>query len=307
MTLSRQRLPVSCTTRPSRSSTRRRVAAATSGSWVMTTMVVPSAFSSLEQGEQAGAGGGVQVAGGLVGQHDRGTADQRRGRWPPAGVPRRTAARPVVRAVGQPDPVQRGRGGSAPLGGGYPAVEQPGRDVVERGEVLQEEELLEHHAQPVGPQRRTAAGRAGPRSAWPVMRTDPDVGRSSPAARLSRVVLPDPDGPTTATSSPTVDGEGDSARPIRPAGCPGRPCAPPTSSSTGVMARAPALAGPRLAPRSPRPCRCCCRTGPAAPARAPPRPAAPGSRRRGAGSSATTGTRSTFWWVAVVIASCAGA
>ena len=39
-------------------------------------------------------------------------------------------------------------------------------------------------------------------SSRPATFTDPDVGRSSPPMRLRRVDLPEPEGPTTATSSP---------------------------------------------------------------------------------------------------------
>jgi hypothetical protein len=38
----------------------------------------------------------------------------------------------------------------------------------------------------------------------PVIRTTPAVGRSSVPITCSKVVFPDPDGPTTATSSPAV-------------------------------------------------------------------------------------------------------
>ena len=37
---------------------------------------------------------------------------------------------------------------------------------------------------------------------WPAIATVPEVGRSRPAARCSNVVLPEPDGPTMAASSP---------------------------------------------------------------------------------------------------------
>jgi hypothetical protein len=67
--------------------------------------------------------------------------------------------------------------------------------------VVEQHELLEHHAQPV---RAQAADEAlgQPLDGGPATRTEPDVGRSSPAARFSSVVLPEPDGPTTATNSP---------------------------------------------------------------------------------------------------------
>jgi hypothetical protein len=41
-------------------------------------------------------------------------------------------------------------------------------------------------------------------TSWPVTRTVPAVGRSKVPIRCSSVDLPDPDGPATATSSPSA-------------------------------------------------------------------------------------------------------
>ena len=70
--------------------------------------------------------------------------------------------------------------------------------------MLGQEELLEHEPDPGRPQRRRAArsGRAG--TSKPATRTVPVVGRSRVPMMWSREVLPDPDGPTTATSSPAA-------------------------------------------------------------------------------------------------------
>src|SRR5690606_42083897 len=46
---------------------------------------------------------------------------------------------------------------------------------------------------------------SGPPMGWPSARTRPALGRSSPAARCSSVDLPQPDGPTSATSSPVLN------------------------------------------------------------------------------------------------------
>src|SRR5919106_6841787 len=43
-----------------------------------------------------------------------------------------------------------------------------------------------------------------PRSTSPKIRTRPSGGKSRPAAQLSRVDLPQPDGPTTATKVPSA-------------------------------------------------------------------------------------------------------
>jgi hypothetical protein len=41
-------------------------------------------------------------------------------------------------------------------------------------------------------------------TSWPVTRTVPELGRSKVPIRCSKVLLPDPDGPSTATSSPAA-------------------------------------------------------------------------------------------------------
>ena len=71
-------------------------------------------------------------------------------------------------------------------------------DVLAHGHVRVERVALEHH-------RDVALARGAARSLrWPSMRTSPARGRSRPATRLSVVDLPQPDGPTSATSSPSA-------------------------------------------------------------------------------------------------------
>jgi hypothetical protein len=56
--------------------------------------------------------------------------------------------------------------------------------------------------------RRRASVRAGSRSrliSWPASSTCPLSGRSRPAAKCSRVDLPDPDGPITAQNVPAAN------------------------------------------------------------------------------------------------------
>ncbi len=86
---------------PSRMCTRRGSDAATSRSWVITTIVVPSAFSSRSRLDDLGAGAGVEVAGRLVGEHDRRAARRAPGRSPRAGARRRRAAPGGARAGGR--------------------------------------------------------------------------------------------------------------------------------------------------------------------------------------------------------------
>ena len=58
---------------------------------------------------------------------------------------------------------------------------------------------------PIKAARSPASSRSDrPATSRPVTRTVPAVARSSVPARCSRVVLPEPDGPSTATSSPAA-------------------------------------------------------------------------------------------------------
>ena len=67
--------------------------------------------------------------------------------------------------------------------------------------MLGQEELLEHEADPGGPQRgQLAVGELLDVEAGDPTR--PELGRSRVPIRCNRVVLPDPDGPTMPTSSP---------------------------------------------------------------------------------------------------------
>ena len=70
--------------------------------------------------------------------------------------------------------------------------------------MLGEEELLEDEPDPAGAQRRELpVGQARDVQPGDPARV-PALGRSSVPIRCSSVDLPEPDGPTTATSSPAV-------------------------------------------------------------------------------------------------------
>ncbi len=138
---------------PSSISMRRRVRAATAWSWVMMTTVVPAALSSSSRARMDGAGGRVQVAGGLVGQHHRRRARDGPRDRDPLPLAARQLGRPGGGLVRQPDPVQRGRGQPPPLVAADPGVQQPVGDVAQHALVLGEEELLEHEPDPRRPQR----------------------------------------------------------------------------------------------------------------------------------------------------------
>ena len=70
--------------------------------------------------------------------------------------------------------------------------------------MLGEEELLEHEPHPGRPQRRQLAVRQCAARSSPVIFTVPALGRSRLPITCSSVVLPEPEGPTTATNSPAV-------------------------------------------------------------------------------------------------------
>ncbi len=224
-----------------------------------------------------------------------GPADQRPGDGHPLALAAGQPPGPVPGAVRQADPVQRGRGGPPPVRRRYPPVEQPGGDVVPRGEVVQQEELLEDHAQPVRAQAGRAAGRTAPRSG----------GRRSAPSRDGRPVQPGGEveqrGLAGAGRSDhgdqlsTVDGQADAARPTSTGGFARvRPSAPGRSSRTrgrhdaGTCTSSPAVRSPvtSTVPVTRR-------TGPAAPRRTPPSASRTWYPPPGRASSATTGTSST--------------
>ena len=61
------------------------------------------------------------------------------------------------------------------------------------------------NTKPISDARSPASARSpSVATSSPVIRTVPLVGRSSVPARCSRVLFPDPDGPSTATSSPAA-------------------------------------------------------------------------------------------------------
>ena len=147
------------------------------------------------------AGGLVEVAGGLVGQHDGRPADQGSGDGDPLALPAGELGGASVGAAGQADQFEGVEGPGSAFGLGDPGVEEPVGHVVEDGLVLGQEELLEHEPDPGRPQR----GQLPVAHGGHVEAGDADVarlGRSRLPMRCSRVVLPDPDGPTMATTRP---------------------------------------------------------------------------------------------------------
>ena len=189
---------------PSRITTWRLVAAATSWSCVITTIVVPSAFSSAQQRQHVLAGARVEVAGRLVGEHDRRASHQGARDRHPLALAARQLGRRVREPVAEPDALQRGRGGA-------PSLARAGC----RRTAARRRRCRPRSARRAG---RTAGTRTrsgatavptGCRSdrrttSTPSSSTSPTVGRSSVPITCSSVDLPEPDGPTIATSSPSL-------------------------------------------------------------------------------------------------------
>ena len=93
----------------------------------------------LQQLKDLLAGVAVEVAGRLVGEDDRGAADQGAGDRDPLALPTGHGCGTGVLAVGEPNRVQRLGGELASLTDLRAGIQQPVRDVVEHGLVLGEE------------------------------------------------------------------------------------------------------------------------------------------------------------------------
>src|SRR5487761_1053765 len=98
------------------------------------------------------AGGAVQVARRLVGHQQSGSADQRPGDSDPLPFPAGQLVGPVAEAVAEPDPVQGLARLRAPGGGAPAPVQHAVGHVVQHGQPVEKEKLLEHEPEPAGPQ-----------------------------------------------------------------------------------------------------------------------------------------------------------
>ena len=153
---------------------------------------------STQQRGDAARGQFVDLAGRLVGQHDRRVRwrGRRRGRL---GPPRRpTGSRPATGAVGQSDGVEQFGDAVAVDAAGEPLRQQ---DVP--ATLRWSKRLPLWNSTPIFRARSDARARSGRRVIGsPATRTGPPSGSSRPARQASSVDLPDPEGPTTATISP---------------------------------------------------------------------------------------------------------
>ena len=181
---------------PSRISTRRGSDAAISRSCVMTTIVVPVGVQLAQQREDLRARLRVEVAGRLVGEDDRRPADERAGDRDAlalaAGELRSGGGASRCRA-------RRGRAPPAPRRAARrqatPRVEQPVRDVVERGHARRAGRTAGRRSRSRAPAARRARRRRASRRRRRRPRRRPSLGRSSVPMMCSSVDLPEPGRP----------------------------------------------------------------------------------------------------------------
>src|SRR5947207_3000540 len=102
-----------------------------------------AAVQVAEHLHQLGAGGRVEVPGGLIGEQDGGLVHERPGDRDPLALAARQLVGPVVHPVAQPDPGERLGGVLAPLAGGLPRIDQRQLHIVERRRPRQQVERLE--------------------------------------------------------------------------------------------------------------------------------------------------------------------
>ena len=153
------------------------------------------------------AGAAVEVAGRLVGEHDRRPPDEGPGDRHPLPLASGELGRLERRAVREADLLERLIGARVPLGGRGAGVEHPVGDVLAHRGVLGQEELLKDEADLPGPQARQLAV-AQPRRVDPA---DPDHAAAGPLQRPDHVQqrgLARPGGPDDRHQLAPPDGEG---------------------------------------------------------------------------------------------------
>ena len=130
----------------------RSARAATRASCVTSTMAGPVAAQLVEQVDDGGRGAAVEVAGRLVGQHDRGLVDHRPRDRDPLLLAARHPRREVAGALRDAEPLEQIVGARARLRRAHPAERADHLDVLARGQRGHEVQRLEHVADRPAPQ-----------------------------------------------------------------------------------------------------------------------------------------------------------
>ena len=191
------------TTWPSRIRTTRPARAATSASWVISTIVRPAACSSSSSAEHVGgrrASRGCRSArrpGSAPGSVTSARATATRCCWPPDSSPGRCSTR-------SPSPTRSSAATARSRRScrGTPAYASGSSTLRQRRQRRQQVELLEDEADaPVADVGQLVLGHARRRPRRPAGRC-PSVGTSRQPRMCISVDLPEPDGPMTATYSP---------------------------------------------------------------------------------------------------------
>ena len=182
---------------------RRRLAA--TGSWVTITMVWPSSsHGPAHEVEDLGAGAGVEVAGGLVGEDDLRPAGQGPGHRDPLLLAARQLAR-AVRRAGRARPTVSITRVEPRLVGLAAGEGQRQRDVLVGGERRHQVEGLEDEADLVPAQLGELLVVERRRGRRRRCRPGPTVSVSRPARQCISVDLPEPDGPMMAVKRPALE------------------------------------------------------------------------------------------------------
>ena len=168
----------------------------------------PQAVEILEEPQDGLPGGLVQVPSGLVGQHDGRAADQCAGHCDALALPSRELVGAGTGPAVQADHGQGIEGLGPPFGLRDPGIEKAVGHVVQDALVLGQEELLEHEADPGGPQ----GGQFSVRELGDIEAGDPNMARARPVQAAHEVQergLARARGSDDADQLALSDGEGD--------------------------------------------------------------------------------------------------
>ena len=170
----------------------------------MTSTVLPvEAIEVLPQlGPHLHRGAGVQGGERLVEQQQLGAGGESADQRDPLGLPAGQRPGPARRLGGQPDRLQPARGlrpGDA--AGPSPRARRPNATFSSARQVVEQQVVLEDHADRAFARRAGTASAVRPRRRRPGGSARRSSG-SSPASARSAVVLPAPLGPSSATTSP---------------------------------------------------------------------------------------------------------